>query len=168
MALVYHGTNTNRGILIARSGAILSNLEKRIEWLKKLYREQPSRSFENEYPGKTMEQIALEIESNLYGKHEIEARVKCISVVKIIEPTKRYAMRSEDGNGGLILGIDLDVSYIESLGKHYGNPDIRFVPGRLSIDKLREIHLSPIASGKYESLIRQEFKKYRPQYFTIE
>ena len=87
MVLVYHGTDTQSGISIARKRSILSNLEKRIELFKQLYDERPSRSFEKDYPGKTIEQIALEFESRLYGKNEIEARVKCLSIAKNIEDT---------------------------------------------------------------------------------
>ena len=168
MALVYHGTSKYKGILVARDGAILSNLEKRIEWFKQMYYNQPSRNFEKEFPGMTIEQIALEIESSVYGKYETESRIKCLTVAMRKESTIHYAMSFEDDDGGLILGVDLDDFYIEKLAQHYGNPNIRFVPGRLSLDSLKEIHLSPVAKSKHEKLIKEEFSRYNPSYFPIE
>ncbi|NQU78267.1 hypothetical protein HQ545_00705 [Candidatus Woesearchaeota archaeon] len=168
MTLVYHGTNIRAGISIARVGAILSPLEQKIEFLERIFREQPSRSFEKEYPGKTIDQFALEWVSTHYGECEIEHRVKCITVVNNIEPTKKYALNFEYGDGGLILGIDVDDSCIESLSEHYLNPDIKYVRGELYIDTLKKIFLSPTAKRRHESQIRQEFEFYNPQYFTIE
>jgi hypothetical protein len=166
MVLVYHGTDTKSGISIARRGAILSNLEKRIEWFKQLYNGRSSRSFEKDYPGKTIEQIALEFESRFYGKSEIEARIKCLAVTKTIESTIDYAMRYEEYDGGLTLGIEIDDFYFERLDRHYGNYNIKFVPRKLSIEKLKELYLSPKAKEKHESTIKQEFKKYNLSYYS--
>ena len=167
MTLVYHSTDTKNGILIARRGVILSNLEQRLEEFRQLSPRKQER-LKILYPGKTMEQAAFEFEASLYGEHEIETRVKCLRVVKRVESAIFYAMSLEDFEGGLILGIDLDDSYVEKLDQqHYGNQDIKFVPNKLSIDTLKEVHLSPTAKRKHESLIKKEFSRYNPKFIQI-
>jgi hypothetical protein len=180
MVLVYHGTSVGRGIQIARTGAILSPLEQTIDFLRRIYHENPQRKFEDEYHGKTIEEVALEHVSSIYREHEIEYRAKSVTISTELWATISYAMKSEmrhvvddffcKGNGlvcwgGLILAVDVDSGYLDSLTRRTA-PHLKYVPDRLSIGNLKELHLSPMAriSGK---AIKQAFAKYNPVYFDI-
>ena len=169
MTMLYHGTTTQRAIMVAVRGALLSNWDRQIEELRQSYIENPSRKFEDDYPGKTIEQVALEWQSKLYGEHEMETRVKSLSVAKTIGPTISYAkniLGEEKNLGGLVLGIELSDFQIADLSPIYGGGDIVYIPRILSIVTLKEIHLSPKATENKKEIIKA-FKKYKPAYFLL-
>ena len=172
MVLVYHGTSVRQGIKIAMTGAILSPLEMRI----RLFRQANPERLASAFPGKTLEEAAIESISFAYGEHEIDHRVKSVSVVNEIEHAVHYAMMYEirlkdfekkDVSGGLILAVDIDSTCFDRLVVPTAKY-IRYIPDRLSIDSLKEIHLSPMARRNSETTLREAFSKCNPIYKYIE
>ena len=163
MGILYHGTDVDNAISIARKVVILSPLEQHLEKLVKIYIEKPE--IESYWKGSTLGQFALNSLKSSYGPHEIEHRVKCVSVTKDLSQASSYAQRYEERDGGLVLGIELDDKYIKRMTK---GKDVAYIPKLLSIHTLRELHLSKIAKEKCEQLIKKEFHEYNPKYFDIQ
>ncbi|MDP1729189.1 MAG: hypothetical protein Q8L27_03240 [archaeon] len=168
MTLVYHGTNVDSGILIARSGAILCPWEINIEMFKRFYLKNPKRTFKQDYPGENLEQFVLKVASTSYAERELESRVKSVSVSTDLFCAEGYAITCEkSGSEGIVLGIEVDDNFLNSINPP-GNCQVKYISRKLSLDNLKEIHLSPMAEKKHGKQIRREFYNYNPFYFIFE
>ena len=146
MVWLYHGTRLENAISIARTGAILSPLQRQIEIFKRI-------GYPEDY-----KKAAEESVFSLYSEHEREHRVKCVSFsIDDFGGAEMYAMRCENSNGGLVLGLELDKE-ISTM--------FLFVPEKMDLTYLRKIYMSPKAVF-HSSLIRQEFDKYNVSYEAI-
>jgi len=161
MKLVYHGTSVSSAIEIAIDGAILSPWDqqikdyKRIECLKSMSTPE-------------LEEIALEDAKSLFGDHEVEHRVKSISLVtaKYFSIAEDYARHSEQSAGGVVLGFEVDRSLLKVFPKDWEWRGSVYVPRKMRIKSLREIHISPKAR-LHESKIMEAYARYHPRIFYI-
>ena len=178
MTILYHGTQTVDSISIARSGAILSPLDVRIEMFEEALQDPNSSIYEffRKFPDKTIEEYALKTTCLSFGEHEIEHRLKSISMARRVNTATDYAMRFDysfkkkrgEFIGGVVLGIDVDEDRIEEFQRLVkSNGNTIYVPRRLDLDELREIHLSPMARKYHRAQIRHEFARYYPRYFCL-
>ncbi|MCA9485822.1 MAG: hypothetical protein KC506_03180 [Nanoarchaeota archaeon] len=166
MELLYHGTHLRNGLEIAESGAILSPWYKYLEELNGVYRGKEG-LFEEHYSGRTMVDVALENAAFCYSRNELEHRVKSLSVSKLLSGcggAAGYGMQFEEYNGGgMVLALEIDEELERSLPNDWEDRYIIFVPKRLELKTLRQIHLSPRAAREAEKLVRKSFEKYNPE-----
>ncbi|MFZ5955355.1 MAG: hypothetical protein ACOYT4_02935 [Nanoarchaeota archaeon] len=160
MVLIYHGTNLQKGLLIAEDKAILSNYQIKLKELKKT-----NKNYEQEFQ-MSIEDLALFLASSTYAEREIEMRVKRFSITTDFKIALGHANDYENYHGGLILGIETDEQYLSKLLRHSLNLSIFFVEDSLSLERLNEIHISPKAMGSF-NLITDKFKNFNPKYLPI-
>lgn len=162
MMVVYHGTSLDRAIRIARSGRILSPLQRAIEEAQREYAVNPTLYRERhgdpaEFAEKRMRQ--------LYAEHEFEHRVLCVSVIagEIGRARTHATSHDVDGRGGLVLGIEKDEEELRRLTPHFETGSLIFIPKYVALRKLKEVHLSPVAFDSFD-LITEVFKPFNPTY----
>jgi len=111
-------------------------------------------------------------------QQELECGKKCpwlddvVSVViEEIGQCKGHATWNRDYEnyeGGIILGIELPSPELQKIKLHFKKGDVLFIPERLSIDRLKEVHLSQKVNRDYRSRAEEAFLKYRPKYLVID
>lgn len=103
----------------------------------------------------------------MYGDHEVEHRIKKLSITTNIQLAFSHATEFEFSKGGLVLGIEVDDSIIQGLYPDETDRRIMYIPRKLSIEELKIIYLSPVAFLKHLPQLCEEFEKYNPRYLTI-
>ena len=129
-------------------------------------RENPSRNFKRDFSAKTVEDLAKDLESINLRDEEVELNVMSIKLTTDIYLARRLALCNEGAEGGLFLAMDLDEKDFRDLKRQYQSQESFYLPRRLGLDYLKEIHISPRAARK-EPQIREAFAKYNPVYFII-
>ncbi len=171
MEFLYHGTHTLNGVNIARTGAILSPWYQKIERLERLFEKKPEakkRFFEEIYPGKNISEMALIMASDGFGAHDIEHRVKSVSVSKDKSRTDHYGTRFDNSRGGgIVLALEITPEIKRILHDGWEKATIIFIPGKLQLESLRQVHLSPRCMKDSMGFVQKEFERYNPEYFII-
>ena len=166
MTIVYHGTSIDNAIGIAKRGAILSPLQQAIEEKKEIRRVNPKRY--DQLFG-SPEQSAERQLRKLYSNSEWEHRVLSVSVVVgEIGETKLYALKRKENTGGVVLGVEVEDNKLRAIETNFKKGSLLFIPDRLELELLREVHLSTIAYALNKELIEREFVDYNPAYFLLE
>lgn len=156
MKLWYHGTSIENALKIAENGALLSPLDQTISVYNKILQTNPMacKSWEGKNPPQTLEEHALELMKLVYSAHEIEHRVKSVSLSHL-NLALTYANRFEDRHGGIILGFAL-----RTQGER--RPHVLYVSRRLALDQqLTELYFTPKAE-QHRMRIEEAFRKYAP------
>ncbi|MBS3086125.1 hypothetical protein J4422_00290 [Candidatus Pacearchaeota archaeon] len=163
MTLFYHGTDVDSAIGIARDGAILSPWDETILRYRGL-RIAQTMSY------RELQKLALEDASRLYSDHELEHRVKSISLDTRFYIAKGYALgyKEEHFHGGVVLGFEIDEDFLKRicLISYSGHILGAYIPRRLKLDTLKEVHLTPKAKD-YKEQIAKEFEVYDPDFFYL-
>lgn len=156
MGIWYHGTSIENALRIAEIGAILSPLDQEILYFDNILKNNPkvSEFWERKIPSQTQEEYILERLANQYGAHEIEHRVKSVSLSDL-RLASFYASRFEYRDGGIILGFNL-------LKESKRISNILFIPRKVTLDRqLQSVSFSPKAE-QYRQGIEEAFRTYAP------
>lgn len=154
MVIYYHGTNIDVALAIARDGAIMSPYEQE---LKRLIADEARDGISRRYPGKTLEETALECASSGYAKREVEMRAKRISFTLRQELARSYAT-SEGLYGGVVLGLEFDKGdQKENVIGQIGISPTVYVP-KVELTKLR--NLTVYGSEEEIDQIFRAYKKF--------
>ncbi len=164
MGFYYHGTNLQGALGIAKQGAILSPWDIEILRFQAAVAEGKDLNLKE---GETIEDVALRISSRGFSPFDIEHRVKSVSISRTLHVPRGHAAAAEkQGLGGVVLGFELSDSLIPYI---YRKSTHVFIPRRVPIDGLREIHVMD-SLGKinknargFEEL-KKAFKRYSPCY----
>jgi hypothetical protein len=160
----YHGTYIQKAFLIAEHAELRSPWAQEIAWLHELY-DSGKRDFKAKYGNLTIEEAALENIKKYFGDHELEHRVKSVSLATKLEGTAaHYGMMYEGYEGGVVLGLEVKE---ESLKGATGNSQTVYVPKSLKLDAIRNIYLSPQARGSIER-IRDAFSRWTPELLELD
>ena len=161
MSLYYHGTNLDGALGIAKYGAILSRWDQEILRLQFAAAEGQDLHLTE---GETVEALALRLASSPFHVHEIEHRVKCVSISKSIRvPIMTAAVEEKRGLGGVVLGFEFS-----EVPKGYETSSTIYVPRKVSIDGLKELHITRDLSPGARKNLEQAFVKYSHKYiFTL-
>lgn len=154
--LIYHGTSLEGGLQIARSGAIMSPYEKEIESCKEM--------------GVTQEKTErmAELIANGYPERERETRVRRTSFADLnCALNHALAFDRERVSGGLVLGVEFSYELMRRDVITRAFNGILFIPGKISLELLRELHVTPRAYAHIDR-IRQEFDKFNPAYHFLQ
>lgn len=158
----YHGTSTGKGIKIARTGELRSPWEQEIQYLITQKRKKPDDCLWQEiFPEKNLEEAALYYASSGYSEREIEPRVKCISITPTFSNALGHAQRYENDDGGIVLTIRFQEDYVNAVKMPFSSAEAIFIPRRLSIVTLSDVHVGAAAENRLPS-IQNEFVKYNP------
>ncbi len=161
---LYHGTYVGNAFQIAEAGEIRSPWDQEIAFLKYL-RKLGKTSFIAEHPDKSLEEIALLRAASRFGNHELEHRVKAVSFTKILNDALiPYCLGFEEAGGGVVLGIEAEDQLMKKIDN--GVPVV-YVPRSLSLNLLKEVHLSPQANKTAGDKIRAAFSPYSPAFLEI-
>jgi len=165
MKLIYHGTPLRKALFIAEDGLIKSPWEKAIDDIGGVYgKSQRARRIIDSRGG--IEAYALNFASSEYSDREIEYRVKCISMTNYFSLASAYGGNNETRDGGVVLALAVDETLRKVLPQDWEKKGTIFVPRKISIDTLAEVHVSPKAIMQMEK-IQEAFAKYDPKFIPI-
>jgi hypothetical protein len=173
MVLLYHGIELDGGILVAKSGVILSSLEVEIMRLKTM----PDTEFKRQFPSQTHEQAAWEVIATPFqGMNNAAELAKLrdreyVCVALEIGPTLYFATKNEGKKGGLVLGMEMDEDDLaaaagynrNSVKRIYRKLGLHHSQEKMPQASLRQAYLSRAAQN-HRDLIEAAFQHYAPEY----
>lgn len=163
MRLYYHGTNVDSALSIAKQGAILSPWFKELLSLQRAVEEGKNLQL---IPGETIEDLALRLASFAFATHEINHRVKCVSISRDTRiPIGHALAHGYRGNQGVVLGFELSAALVRPYDRASSTI---YIPKKIPIDSLREIHTFRNLEAKNKKLLDVAFAKYKLRYVFIE